>query len=140
MVSNVDVKLVLSLLGAHEGKIEGRTRIQKEVCILKYRDKVPFDFSFKSYYYGPYSSELMGTISDLVGMKLIQETVVSTGYSSYRYDYELTHAGRKILDKINRTSNSFPHLSSSVRELEDLDLSDLVRLAKTQSGLRSTSA
>lgn len=141
---NTDLALLVSIFGAHPNNvIEGRTRIQKLVCVLKYRDHVSTDFKFKSHFYGPFSEELAESIDRLVGMKVLDERVVQVGYDSYRYDYELTPQGLKIFERIkekldaNDPSN-FRKISEAINQLENLNTNDLIDLAKSVSHMHST--
>ena len=64
MIDYSDISLVISLIGFQD-KISGRTRIQKEMCVLKHRDNINMNFVFKPYYYGPYSDELADACSSI---------------------------------------------------------------------------
>jgi len=137
---DTDVALLIAVFGSHDnGKIEGRTRIQKEICLLKFQSEIPFTFNYKSYYYGPYSEDLSETINTLVGVKLLKETMVSVGYNSYRYVYSLTEQGKKLSDKLFATKE--PLIAKIKREIEKLEIigtPELVLLAKAKSGMEST--
>lgn len=141
MPENIDIVLLISVFGLHEGnKIEGRTRIQKEICLLKYKSNLPFTFDYKPYYYGPYSEELSETINTLVGVKLLKETIIPVGFNSFRYDYTLTEHGRQLFNKIRQNLESLiDTLRKEVKELEGIETPNLVSLAKTISGIESIS-
>jgi uncharacterized protein YwgA len=140
-----DLALLVSLFGVSENhSIQGRTRIQKVTCVLKYRDDIPFGFDFKSYYYGPFSDDLAESIDRLVGLKILRETVVQVGYDTFRYDYQLTNAGLEIYEKVRRkleheSPGLLRRISQSLRTIENLQTNDLVDLAKEESHLRSIS-
>jgi len=139
LTANSDIALLIAVFGAHKNnKITGRTRIQKEICVLKYKSKIPFTFEYKSYFYGPYSEELSETINTLVGVKLLKETVTATGYNSYRYDYFLTEKGKELFQKLNHDANGLINkLQKQIKTLDQLDTPDLVSYAKAVSGLDS---
>lgn len=141
MPEDIDLALLICMFGVHsDGKIEGRTRIQKMVCILKFKENLPFTFNFKPYYYGPYSDELSETINTLVGMKLLKEIIAPTRYYSYRYDYELTEQAKQLFSKIQQKNEDLiTYLSEKVGELEHLSTPDLVGYAKRISGIESIS-
>jgi uncharacterized protein YwgA len=134
-----DLQLLISVFGVHKGsKIEGRTRIQKEICLLKYQSREPFTFDYKSYYYGPYSEDLAETIERLVTLRFLEEKITSVGIDSLRYDYILTEAGKESFRKIRQNlSDSVTRISREVRELDDLPTPSLVSLAKRISGIES---
>lgn len=137
---HTDITLLISVFGFHRGnKIEGRTRIQKEVCLLKYRSKLPFTFDYKPYFYGPYSDELSETINTLVGVKLLKETIIPVGFNSFRYDYTLTEQGRQLFDRIRQNLVNPDSLRREIQELEGIGTHDLVSLAKAISGIDSIS-
>lgn len=141
MPTKVDIALLISVFGLHEGnKIEGRTRIQKEICLLKHKSNLPFTFDYKPYYYGPYSEELSETINTLVGVKLLKETVIHVGFNSFRYDYTLTGQGRELFNKIRKNLEShIVVLQKEVKGLEGIGTPELVSLAKAISGIDSIS-
>jgi uncharacterized protein YwgA len=118
--------------------IEGRTRIQKEICLLKFKSKIPFTFNYRSYYYGPYSEELSETINMLVGVKLLKENMISVGYNTYRYDYSLTEQGEALFERICQKPNPLlGKIQKDVRKMEKIETPRLVSLAKAISGMES---
>lgn len=139
MFENNDIALLIAVFGLHkDNKIEGRTRIQKEICLLKFKSKIPFTFDYKSYFYGPYSEELSETINILVGVKLLKETVTAVGYNSYRYDYVLTKEGETLFNMIRRKSNYIvKKLRKEIDAFENIGTPTLVTRAKAASGLDS---
>jgi uncharacterized protein YwgA len=136
-----DIVLLISVFGAHEGnRIEGRTRIQKEICLLKYGSHLPFTFGYRPYYYGPYSEELSETLNTLVGVRLLKETITPVGFNSFRYDYALTEQGRRLLDRFpDDFAEPISRISEEVRQFEALETPALVALAKRISGIESVS-
>jgi uncharacterized protein YwgA len=145
MSPSSDIELLILVVGSHsDSKIKGRTRIQKTVCALKFGDEVPFEFDFHSYFYGPYSDDLTDVINALVGIKILEEKMVPTGYGSYRYEYKLSKQGEKFFQKVQRKFNeSNPDLleliHSRIRTLEELNNRDLVNYAKSVSQMPSIS-
>jgi uncharacterized protein YwgA len=139
-VSDVtDLALILGLFGSHSSKrIEGRTRIQKLSCILKYRYDIPFKFIFKPYFYGPYSDELSEDINTLIGMKLIDESISYVGNGYYRYDYMLTKKAEQIVKELeHKLPNIMEKIDEQVKSLEQMNTPELVKLAKETSGIQS---
>ena len=139
MFENSDIALLIEVFGFHkDNKIEGRTRIQKEICLLKFKSKMPFTFGYKSYYYGPYSEELSETINTLVGVKLLKENITGVGYNSYRYDYTLTKEGKLLFERIcGKPNHRMKKLRKEIMALENIRTPTLVALAKEASGLDS---
>jgi uncharacterized protein YwgA len=136
---NLDIVLLISVFGAHQGnRIEGRTRIQKEICLLRYGSNLPFTFDFKPYFYGPYSEELSETINTLVGVRLLKETIIPVSFNSFRYDYTLTEQGRRLFDRYrNDFAGLISRISEEVRRLEAIETPALVAFAKEISGIES---
>jgi uncharacterized protein YwgA len=136
---NRDIPLLIAVFGLHQNKtIAGRTRIQKEVCLLKFKSQLPFTFEYKSYFYGPYSEELSDTINTLVGVKLLEETVTSIGYNSYRYNYSLTKQGEELFTKISQEDGELiGKISAEIKAFEAMPTPELVATAKSASGLKS---
>ncbi|MCE9543967.1 MAG: hypothetical protein K8T25_00355 [Planctomycetia bacterium] len=67
-----------ALVAAHpDGKVVGRTRLQKEVKLLQ-RLEFPTDYSYTIHFYGPYSESLQGDIGLLEAFDLVDETCVES--------------------------------------------------------------
>ena len=142
MVKINDIDLLIAVIGLHGSETKGRTRIQKEICILKHKDKIPFGLEFKSYYYGPYSSELTSAMDTLVSTGLLEQTTTRLGVDVFRYDYVLTKQGKRLLDatekKLKKTHPKWlSRISNRVRELDEMPIPQLVLLAKKCSGIDS---
>lgn len=136
------VSLIIAFFGLHDSEVKGRTRIQKEVCILKYEDEIPMSFEFKPYFYGPYSVRLSNAINALVATGILKETIVSVGFRAYRYDYGLTRVGRKLFlsikEKLKEKDPAIvSKLSSKIRELERMSIPDITAQSKECSGIPS---
>jgi len=95
-----DIEKLLVIL-KNLGKIEGRTRFQKLIFLLKHKDGIKFDYNFIPYYYGPYSLELQIEINLLEAADLLQ-IIPQDGAL---YTHSLTPAGRKIAEKIENKMN-----------------------------------
>ncbi|HKU32716.1 MAG TPA: hypothetical protein VJR22_02580 [Candidatus Nitrosotalea sp.] len=139
-----DLALLLTLIHLNDDKIEGRKRLQKQVCILKYGAKIPFNYEFRSYYYGPYSDNLTEAIDTLTSLGFIKERrEMLTDYIS-KYVYELTDDGKKkvssVLIKMKKNNPQLlSKLNSSVNELKTKRTDELVIKSKEVSHLTSLS-
>ncbi|MEM3584769.1 MAG: hypothetical protein QW193_05825 [Nitrososphaerales archaeon] len=124
--------LLLLLFYALGGKIEGRKRIQKIVCIAKHKYGIEFPFEFYPYFYGPYSMQLQDVLDILVSAKILEEKVEATPSGYNKYTYSLTKEGenlakiiqdrlddKKILEKLNE-----------LKRLKEYDIEELVKEAK----------
>jgi uncharacterized protein YwgA len=132
MKSISDTFLLLVLI--HFGKkVKGRTRFQKTVCVLKYLYKIPFQFKFKSYYYGPYSNDLADALSLLQGLNLITEEAEDLGEGMVRYTYKLTSKGADMVKLlISKTSDkkTVSRIEKYLLEIQRIPTSELVTLSK----------
>jgi len=143
LIKALDVALLVTFFGSYNSSVKGRTRIQKDICILKHRDGVPFNFEFESHYYGPYSNELADTIDTLVASGILEQNVMILPSGVRRYDYNLTEEGNEMFRKTKIALNKkFPRLSDNLKkqakELRKLSLPDVISLAKKCSGMQST--
>lgn len=85
-------KFVASLISASGGKVVGRTRLQKMVCMLGLAGfDVGFDFSY--HHHGPYSEELSFAVSDADALGLIEEAKCRTDWGGWYSVFEATNAG-----------------------------------------------
>ncbi|MCL1976871.1 MAG: hypothetical protein FWG55_02005 [Candidatus Bathyarchaeota archaeon] len=137
MITADDIVLLINFIGNCK-KVEGRTRIQKDICILKYEDKIPFNFDFASNYYGPYSHSLSETIDVLIAADLLTENITTLKTGFKRYDYKLTKAGQKMYAaNKNLIEHDFPVLKSKALKLCTLTIADVTTRAKNCSGIPS---
>ncbi|TXT55446.1 MAG: hypothetical protein BAJATHORv1_40359 [Candidatus Thorarchaeota archaeon] len=131
MVDIGDAARIIYLIGNHD-RIEGRTRFQKLIFLLKKEKKIHFNFEFTPYYYGPYSHELSEYIGFLVSFGLIEESRTQLSDSIDRYDYELTEKGKEffIQLKSKRSLEEFESIEEYVSEIINVPTCELVTLAK----------
>ena len=131
-----NVLLVLASMAFYKKPIEGRTRFQKIVYLLKKKSQIPFDFNFKPYYYGPYSEELSDLITFLTALKLAEEKTDYLGKGIIRYNYELTDKGKRYFEKFKEsadreTLNDIKKLRKVVSELRTFPTAKLISEAKS---------
>ena len=130
-----DVDLLLALFQLCNNEITGRKRFQKMVCILKNRNNIPFSFSFKPYFYGPYSEELANLIEIMKGAGLIEEETSSIAPGIVQYRYHLLRKGEQLFQRspVRERRHMLDLLRNEVDELRTLPTNDLVSLAKRQN-------
>jgi len=143
MIKAIDISLLIAFFGSYNSKVRGRTRIQKDVCILKYRDKIPFNFEFESHYYGPYSSELADTINTLVAAGLLKQNVTRLSPDIRRYDYALTEEGKEMLQRVKVALRQeepvlLEQLVRKTGKLKQLSIPQAIALSKKCSGIQSS--
>ena len=135
MVTTNDLNFLLETIHFSRG-INGRKRLQKTICVLKYKDHIPLEFNYVPYFYGPYSEELADSIKSLVGAGYLQEDATEIGVGVYQYNYSLTEEGRRVIQPI--LNNNVPIYSTAperikirVNEIGAMELEELVRFSKT---------
>lgn len=135
MVTPNDLNFLLETIH-FSGGINGRKRLQKTICVLKYRDHIPLGFNYVPYFYGPYSEELADSIKSLVGAGYLQEDATEIGVGVYQYNYTLTNEGRQVIQPI--LDGNLPiyevtpeQIRNRVNEIDAMELDELVRFSKT---------
>jgi len=131
MTGKKDIFLILLLLHLNK-KVQGRTRFQKTVCLLKHKYQIPFSFSFKSYYYGPYSEDLADTLSLLQGTNLIEEVSEPLNEEMVRYSYRLTERGEDIIRSTISSADKelLTKMKKNIEEIQNIRTAELIALAK----------
>lgn len=108
-MNRLDVKklnlsdLILLLIGASEGRVEGRTLVQKLVYFLVHVYKIPLSQKphFRAGLYGPYSRDVASELLKLVALDFLAEETKVTSTGNLVYIYSLTEDGKKIFEEIN---------------------------------------
>jgi len=135
MPRDSDLSLLISTIYLSKGEIRGRKRLQKTVCVLKHAYKIPFDFSFRPYFYGPYSEQLADAMNVLEAVGLVVEVEDPLLSGIIQYDYFLTEKGKKvgedIVSKLVHNKSLLSNLKSAVGEISKLETSELVVIAKS---------
>jgi uncharacterized protein YwgA len=119
-----------ALVAAHpEGKIFGRTRLQKEVKLLQ-RLAFPTDYSYTIHFYGPYSESLQGEIGLLEAFGLVDET------------YDVTKDGNPYYILRAQQSDGLPSVKQFATEIALLNDATTVvlELAATYDAFREEGA
>ena len=81
--------------------LQGRTKIQKIIFILKNEFKLSQPFKYFRYTHGPYSAHLQDEIDKLTTFKLVDEKTVRL-YNYWTYEYSLTDHGREFAESLIR--------------------------------------
>jgi uncharacterized protein YwgA len=143
VIEELDIDLLITFFGFYGTSVNGRTRVQKDMCILKYDAKVPFNFEFEPHYYGPFSPELTDTVDTLTAAGLLEERIELLPLGILRYDYALTTEGRRMFHVIeHRLAQERPlilkTLKERIRVLKGKSIPEVTALAKKCSGIQST--
>lgn len=113
---------IVVTLGAVADKIIGRTAIQKLIYFEMVLGLV--DANYRPHYYGPYSSEVAGTIQELAALGFVEEKIETretTGYTVSdewkRYCYKLTDDGFDFLEAVKKEdSENYDRISKIVEK------------------------
>ncbi|MBI4216013.1 MAG: hypothetical protein HY687_01265 [Chloroflexi bacterium] len=138
--------LVLAIVAFNaDSRVVGRTFLQKLAYFLN--EKLKLGVEFEPHYYGPYSESIAMATKSLVALDFLVEAeerllVVSSDiYEPRRYTYDLTLAGRGVLDGIKQYKPAlFKSIESGMREItskEDCNYECLSLAAKTIHILKS---
>jgi len=103
---------------------------------MKYKNKIPFSFEFRRYFYGPYSEELADIVDSMVGTGLLREWSELLGPDVVQYTYQLSDKGEELAEKtVNVLDEKLvTKLQKSSKEIKALSTSDLVSLSKRVFG------
>jgi len=114
------------------GKLKNRIRLQKLVVVAKYKYKYDFSFDFEKYLHGPYSFDLQIFIDNLIQNKILVEALKNKN----EYEYELSQIGSKLLNEMKQEidEDSLKKLNSAFFECKDLEIPELINLAKKSFG------
>jgi hypothetical protein len=99
---------LLCLIDASGGTIEGRTLLQKRAFFVTQLVGQDFGLKFDAHYYGPYSSTVESTTTQLKNLGFLQESntgfgILSDGFEVRRYDYALTADGQVVAKSLRNT-------------------------------------
>lgn len=94
--------LVLAIIDANGGRIEGRTVVQKLGYFATLKASLE-GIRYKDYFYGPFSKDVAIALEDTRAALLVNETVRSSPIESYTYS--LTDDGHEIVERVR---NEFP--------------------------------
>jgi uncharacterized protein YwgA len=113
---------IVVTLGAAADNVIGRTAIQKLIYFESILDLV--DANYRPHYYGPYSSEIAGTIQELAALGFVEEKIETRETTGYyyvsdewrRYCYKLTNDGSDFLSAVkNEDPETFDKITEIVR-------------------------
>jgi uncharacterized protein YwgA len=123
------VNAILATIASDDtGVILGRTLLQKRMYFLSVL--LEENHNFAPYFYGPYSSTVADSLESLLEAGFITEKSESLGAGNEfgeirRFDYELTQAGRNIIDG---QSDSFRTYFDCLNKIENHPIANNVYL------------
>lgn len=112
---------LLCLIDASGGAIAGRTLLQKKAFFVTQLLGEDFGLKFDAHYYGPYSSTVEGTTTQLKNLGFLQESntgfgILSDGFEVRRYDYSLTSDGKVLVEKL-RNTREYESINNATRRM-----------------------
>lgn len=99
---------VLLVLDAMGGEVWGKTRLQKQSYFIGQMSGVEVSLGYRAHYYGPYAPPVETALDELWSVGLVDKRTSSTGqrgdrgYEKVRYDFNLTEAGRRAVERIRQ--------------------------------------
>lgn len=124
------------VLLASDGKIEGRTKLQKVVYFAGVFTDQLDDLGYRAHFFGPYSGEVAGAVEDLHTLNFLKQDISTygnnpnSGFEVTRYDYELTEDGKKMaLHKAELEPELWKSIQDAVKKMDRPDAQDYVKLS-----------
>ena len=93
------------VLHAADGKIDGRTKLQKMVYFAGVMADCEKQLGYHAHFYGPYSSKVAAAVTELRSLGFLEQSVAgggtidNRGFEVARYDYSLTEDGKEIAEE-----------------------------------------
>ena len=131
---------VLLAIHAMDGKIQGKTKLQKIVYFLGNLTGQLDELGYRPHYYGPYSQEVADSVGSLKYLGFIDQNILGysrdqRGFEVRRYDYSLTDDGMQIVNELIDSEadlwNRINAAATILRKARDLDYMKLSVAAKT---------
>ncbi|RKY88529.1 hypothetical protein DRQ09_02740 [candidate division KSB1 bacterium] len=114
------------LLNKENGKIDSKTKLQKEIYFISLLLKR--DIEFKAHYYGPYSIEVETALDELIGAGFVNVKRdiwgIDTryGFEAKKYEFFLTNSGEKLAKIItDENPNDYETIEKFVDNLKKIE-------------------
>jgi uncharacterized protein YwgA len=121
---------------ALDGKIDGKTKLQKTVYLLGVATGREDELGYRAHFYGPYSDDVAAAVERLKTLGFLEQTVSgvgafdSRGFEVARHDYRLNEAGKKMAEvKATRWPNEWIKLEGAVAVMRALLAQDYMKLS-----------
>ena len=95
-------ELILSIIKANGGEIQGKTTMQKLSYFCSLKPIVTDLLVFRPHYYGPYSAQVDFELDKLTMLGFLSETSRATINSRIIHDFSLRSEGVKISESVAR--------------------------------------
>jgi uncharacterized protein YwgA len=127
-------KLVLLIIDEADGRLRGKTLLQKRAYFLS--KELGLELNYRPHYYGPYSPDLEEGLSRAKALGFVQEQksgfgADQIGFEVCRYDYSLTEDGKEIVKTLrSRYSTECERIDQCLKRLSKAgDKGDYVSLS-----------
>ncbi len=134
--------LVLAILEANDGGMEGKTTIQKVAYFSLQRISLVSNIEFLPHFYGPYSAQVDFELDKLVALGFIVQSTRTTINDRVMYRYVLSPQGWKIVKELKvKNLKEFHEIKTIVKackEVAGLNPSTLSYAAKVHFILTKT--
>ncbi|MGI0080086.1 MAG: hypothetical protein ACRECH_10725 [Nitrososphaerales archaeon] len=117
-------ELILAIVAANGGYIEGKTVVQKIGYFCELRMSVRDNPVFLPHFYGPYSAQVDFELDKLVALGFLEQSTRTTINDRTIYGYKLTKQGKQVLQSISSSSGS-----------EIAEVTNVVKTCKKYAGL-----
>ncbi len=127
------MEFIIAVVHSAGDSVQGRTLLQKLCFFTSRLARVDAQLGFDAHYYGPYSSTLELTVSQLKSIGFLSEEstgfgVYSSGFEMKRYDYRLTQEGLQIASTIEKT-DEYARVRSAVEAIKKAGGLDYIALS-----------
>ena len=125
--------LIMLLLDTHGGRLEGKTKLQKELYFLSILLNIPLEY--KAHYYGPYSNAVELSLDELIGVGFINSRSESYGVDSVGFEikkniYDVSDHGKKWVATLkDENKDEYAKINSFVGKLKDIGDPDYFKLS-----------
>ena len=140
--------IVLLGIDAFEGKISGKTLLQKRFYFLS--KLLGLDLGYQAHYFGPYSEVVANSVGVLRSSGLIKEEFVQFGFAApqgfeqRRYDYSLASDGEAAITYLKKNDPElWEKIYTAIKKIQsagDLPYQDLSIAAKAHFILEQAGA
>jgi uncharacterized protein YwgA len=116
------IEAAMMVIDAADGRITGRTTIQKIIYFGKIRNTV--DATYRPHYYGPYSADVAGALQTIASCHFVDEAIDTSEmkrpdetFEWKRYSYALNSEGKKVVDFLKQSS---PDEYNQIKKIVDV--------------------
>lgn len=108
-------ELILAVISANRGQIEGKTTIQKLTYFSNLQVPVTDTIVFRPHFYGPYSAQADFQLDKLVLLGFLDQFTRTTINDRIIYNFRLTNQGERIVKSLKKKySREFERIGSIV--------------------------